>query len=84
MLVIGIAEPATKYLYSKFVDPECKISNVVYADIRNRLYEKSDLLWMFIQHTATTAKRSMKEEDRKFIKEVLRPTIKRVIDHEHT
>lgn len=78
-LVIGVAEPATKYLYSRFVKPDCNKSCLVYSKIRNKKYDANGLTWMFIKHTATTAGWSKDVEDKDFIRNILRPEIRKIL-----
>jgi hypothetical protein len=78
-LVIGVAEPATKYLYSTFIYPGCKKTGLEYRNIRNIKYEAHNLKWMFIKHTATTAAWSNNSEDKYFIENILRPEIKKIL-----
>ncbi len=74
-LVLGIAEPATKYLYKNFIEIDCAKSRLVYARLVNRIYNRGGLKWVFIKHTATTATGSRDENDLNFVKDTLRSLI---------
>ena len=74
-LVIGIAEPATKYLYHEFVAPETTKSSLIYNKIINKKHISKGLTWLFIKHTATTAAWSKDSIDKEFIERVLQPEV---------
>ena len=78
-VVIGISEPSSKYLYTRFVDTGSKRSKVKYKNIRNIKYKHDDITWMFIKHTASTAYWSKDDIDRDFITKVLQPEIKKAL-----
>ena len=78
-LVVGIAEPCSKYLYTRFVEPSMKISNIFYKDIRNKVFSIDEQSWLFIKHPAATANWSKNLIDNDFIEEILKLEVKKAL-----
>ena len=78
-MVIGISRPASRYLYSKFIDSNCSKSSLEFSSIINKQYFVNNTIWFFIKHTASTAKWSKEPDDELFIKNVLRPKVHEIL-----
>lgn len=76
-LVIGMAEPAAKYLYCTYVNESSVKSKTKYREIINEIYKKENVEWMFIKHTAQTAVKSSK--DIEFMYKVLPQKVSEII-----
>lgn len=78
-IIIGIAEPSSKYLYTNFICKNCRKSDVKFKEIRNKKYVSDNIKWIFIGHTASTARWSKDILDKSFVSEVLQPEIKKAL-----
>jgi hypothetical protein len=78
-MVIGISRPASIYLYSNFIDADSLKSSIDFSSIRNNIYYFNNIIWLFIKHTASTAKWSKDSKDAEFIQNVLRPEVQKIM-----
>lgn len=79
IVVIGISEPTSKYLFSRFINRNCRKSDLKYSNIRNKKYEFDDIIWMFVKHTASTAQWSKDILDKNFILQILQYEVKKAL-----
>ncbi len=75
--VLGVGGCASRFVYSKFVEPEILKTRVKFKNIRNKPITRNGIVYVFIKHPSAAAVKT--QEDIRFVTELLLGLIRKAI-----